>query len=297
MDLSGLDPTKPLTAFIEKVSSAIGTAYEPTQRVRLAKADAKVALINAEAEVRAQLLKEELLNDPQALEIQKRAVARLAYEEVRKQDNIEAVIKEAIPLLEDKNQAENLNEDWLAYFFEKAKMFSDDQMRTLWAKILAGETNKAGSFSRRTIEELAKLDKYEAKAFSVLSSFVCMKFFEPLPVVMNHKDTIYESQGVNFNSLMLLDSLGLIKYHAIGSLSFQYKNKHDVLLSYDKESFSVEVEGDFLVGEVSFTKVGQEIFKILDVKPVDGFIDYVTERWKKSGHKVKRNLKVQHVTL
>ncbi len=50
-------------------------------------------------------------------------------------------------------------------------MISDEQMQALWAKILAGEANGPGRFSKKTVNIVASLDKSDAEAFTTLCGF------------------------------------------------------------------------------------------------------------------------------
>ena len=100
------DLSKPATTLIEKISSAIGTIYEPTRVKRLAKADVEEKKIK---EIGRQELNE----------LQRRAVERLIYEETRKQQNIESITSKCIPYLNEDAKAEDIEDDWLSYFFEK----------------------------------------------------------------------------------------------------------------------------------------------------------------------------------
>ena len=140
------DLTKPATVLIEKISEAVGGVFKPYQIVRIAKAEAEVGKIQAEAQI-------------QVTDLQRRAMHRFLEEEARKQSNIEAITQGAIPLLEDHSSPEGVAGDWITNFFDKSRIVSDMEMQSLWSRVLAGEANAPGTFAKRTVNLLGDLDK------------------------------------------------------------------------------------------------------------------------------------------
>ena len=61
--------------------------------------------------------------------------------------------------------------DWMANFFDKCRIISDEEMQGLWAKVLSGEANAPGSYSKRTVNFLASMDKEDAALFTALCGF------------------------------------------------------------------------------------------------------------------------------
>jgi hypothetical protein len=60
----------------------------------------------------------------------------------------------------------------------------------LWSRVLAGEANKPGSYSKRTVNFLSDLDKIDAELFSQLCGFVWM-FSTLTPLVFDVQVDIY----------------------------------------------------------------------------------------------------------
>ena len=132
------DLTKPATVLIEKISDAVGGIFKPYQMVRVARAEAEAERIRAEAQI-------------QITDLQRRAMYRFLQEEANKQAHIEEITRRALPLLEENATPENVANDWITNFFDKSRIVSDDQMQELWSRVLAGEANSPGAFSRRTV--------------------------------------------------------------------------------------------------------------------------------------------------
>ena len=59
----------------------------------------------------------------------------------------------------------DLDADWLNYFDGYAEKASSENVRDLWARVLAGEIRRPGSFSRATLRLLAELDQRMAAWF------------------------------------------------------------------------------------------------------------------------------------
>jgi hypothetical protein len=53
-------------------------------------------------------------------------------------------------------------------YFDKCRIVSDNQMQILWCKVLAGEANSHGSYSKRTINLLGSIHREEAELLNTL---------------------------------------------------------------------------------------------------------------------------------
>src|SRR4051812_35072101 len=103
--------SKPLTVLVERCCDVIGGAFLPFQIKRLAQAEAQAEKI------------------------------RVRGEETRKQVNMENILRGADPLLSETAKPADIESDWIANFFEKCRLVSDEQMQTIWSRILANEAN------------------------------------------------------------------------------------------------------------------------------------------------------------
>ena len=143
------DISKPATVLIEKVSNAVGVLYEPRRIKNKAKAEAESDKIKALASI-------------ELSEIQERAIHRMVDQETRKQENIESITAQAIESLDADAKVEELEEDWVAHLFKQCDTVSDKEMQSLWSKLLSGEASKPGSFSKRTVDFVASMDRAKA---------------------------------------------------------------------------------------------------------------------------------------
>lgn len=259
---------KPATLLVEKVSNATGAVYEPLHLRKMAQARAEAALIAAQSEI-------------EITELHKRAAIRWMEEEAKLQKNIDDILTKALPQVSEDAKPEDMEEDWITNLFDKCRIVSDDQMQVLWSKILAGEANAPGSYSKRTVNALADLNKLEAELFTMLGGFVCTIGIHT-PVVLDTKAEIYNVHGINYNSIQYLDSAGLVRFGGV-SRTYRQLEKGDIVRYYDENLEIQDPGGKFGVdtGLVDFTTVGHELFSICGAKPVDGFLQYLGKKWEK----------------
>ncbi len=196
--------SKPATVLVEKVSDAIGGFCKPWQIQRIAKAEVAADIIRAKGNV-------------EISEIQQRAVKRFVDEETRKQINMENISLKALPLVDDESTPEDVENDWITYFFEKCRLISDEKMQQLWAGVLSGEANSPGTFSKRSIDILSSFSQQDAFLFSSLCNFEWLIDDQRIPIVFDLKDRIYHDQNINYENLMHLSNIGLIEFTGIST--------------------------------------------------------------------------------
>lgn len=265
------DLSKPADTLIKKISQAVGGMFAPFQVKRMAKAEAEAALIKAESAI-------------EITDLHRRAMHRFINEEAQRQKNIEEITAKALPLLRNKAKPNQIEDDWITNFFEKARIVSDEEMRNLWARILAGEANNPGKFSKRTINLLADMDQGDAEAFTWIVSFSWNfsagrhGWSKLSPLIYQSNSAIYQSEGIEDNMLDHLSNIGLITFDKRGDANLKDLPKN-ILAHYFNCSAEITLHGDkddakyaLRSGHVTFTKSGAEIASICDNAPVGGFL-------------------------
>lgn len=263
------DVAKPADTLIRKISSAVGGVFAPYQIKRIAKAEAEAAIIKTQTEI-------------QITDLHRRAMHRFVEEEARRQKNIEDITAKALPQLEEGAKPDTVEDDWVTNFFDKSRIVSDNEMQSLWSRVLAGEANKPGTYSKRTVNFLADLDKNDADLFSKLCGFGWM-IGDVVPLIFDVQAEIYNRNGVNFITLCHLESIGLIQFSHLAGFRKLQLPKRFALLFYGKPlvlEMAKDTDNELEIGHVLLTKIGQELAPICGSKPVDGFLNYVQEKWK-----------------
>ena len=193
-----------------KLLETIRDFAEPGLIRKRAQAEADAKRITAQAAEDVKDLKI-VAAEQRQLDLMERATARNARMEARRQENIEAIAFNAALMTPPENaNADPVDPDWIAAFFDSCKDVSDSEMRTVWGKILANEVAKPGTFSRRALDVVKVLSRADAEAFTVIASH-CVK--------LNHEYYLLQAPAIEtsnivagavFDKCLLLESLGLI---------------------------------------------------------------------------------------
>ena len=178
------DLAEPVKVLIEKIADATGTLYEPKHIIEVAKAQAEAAKIQAEAEIEIAKAKSEvaIIQAESEIEItdrQRRAVQRWIAEQGQQQESIENTIIKAIPQLNEDADPNAVEDDWIIKFFDKCRLVTDDEVQNLWASILAGEANHAGSYSPKTLTTLADMNQKSLTLFNTFCSLCIINLENP----------------------------------------------------------------------------------------------------------------------
>ena len=266
------DLAKPATVLIEKVSSAVGVLYEPRRIKKKAAAEAEAEKIKAVANI-------------ELSEIEQRGLERLVHQEARKQENIENITAKAAKELPPEAKTEELEEDWVAHFFDKCERVSDEAMQSLWSSLLAGEATKPGTYSRRTVDFVASMDKKDADLFTKFCQFT-WGIGDTNPLVFDTDNEIYTKEGINFTALKHLDSIGLISFESTAGYQKMGFQKKAVFFYYGQPTlveFPKEKDNKIQVGKVLFTQAGKELVNICGASRNQEFYEYAVQELSKQG--------------
>ncbi len=235
----------------------------------MAQAEAEAAIIKAQSKI-------------EITDLHRRTVHRWIKEEAQRQKNMEDITNKALPLLNEEAKPDSMENDWLVNFFDKSRIVSDNEMQSLWSRVLAGEANNPGTYSKRTVNFLSDLDKVDAVLFTNLCGFGWV-IGNVVPLVFDVKAEVYNTHGINFDTLSHLESIGLIRFGNISG--FKRLNFPKIIsVFYYGSSLSLEMPGktgnELKIGKVLLTRIGQELAPVCGSKPVAGFWDYVRHQWK-----------------
>ena len=263
------DLTKPADTLIKKISNAVGVLFEPHQIKRVTKAKAEAAKTKAQSEI-------------EITDLHRRAARRWIEEEAQQQKNMEDITAKAVPQLNENSNPDSMKNDWIVNFFDKSRIVSNDEMQELWSRVLAGEANTPGTYSKRTVNFLSDLDKSEADLFTKLCGFVWM-IGELKPLMFDEKAEIYTRHRMTFNNLIHLESIGLAQFSGVARFSTTGFPKRFTVAYYSRPlvlEMPRDTDNKLPVGKVLLTRIGKELAPICGSKPVEGFWEYVKDQWK-----------------
>ena len=139
------------------------------------------------------------------------------YASYTRRERFEHVVEFAEESLSQDADLHEPEQSWAEDFREHAERACDEDVRRMWGKVLAGEMEKPGSFSKFAMDILSKMGRREAEAFERLCSVsVGGKWQEGyqhiVPVVYGFGPEGSWDQLVDNDSLAALGRYGLIYY-------------------------------------------------------------------------------------
>ena len=205
----------PAEKLIEAVSGAIGKAYEPRHVRKMA--DAKEYELKLIADTVRNNSDVPIVYDSTGVsidtsnyeEIAKRASYRLAFQEITKQQNIEAVVDRAYDELsgEESANSEPVSQDWMSRFFNSVEDISNEKMQEIWGHILAGEIRSPNTYTYRTLECLKNITQQEAEVFLRVAA-LALRSSGTYFIMTN--DDLLNKYNVYFSDVLKLEECGLM---------------------------------------------------------------------------------------
>ena len=269
-DVTGL--AKPVTKFLEMVQGAIGTWYRPRAVRREADAEAYATVVRACAEVKASEI--QVLGDVRVQELAQRARNRLVAQEMKRQENIDAIVEEALGLLPEAAKEDPVDPGWASRFFHECQDISHEELRAVWAKLLANEVAEPGACSRRTLSILRDLSAGEARHLRLLGSYTLLvnkarKAF--VPFWRAGLGGGFDAYPFTLGLVLELDQADLVRYRSF----------HTVLIE-DGTSFSyggqvyvaraIKPRASATVKAIEVTGAGYELMRVATPEPDSSFM-------------------------
>ena len=178
----------------EGQATAMGT-------IARAQSDARALLVSPDSDVQGQL------------DFAHTVTQRIQFQEEKRQSNIEAVVRQAASELEGQEVGDHEpDHDWTARFFNDVQDVSSEEMQQLWAKVLAGEVERPGSTSLRTLRILKDMDQHVARVFGW---FCALCIYSEVPPHVDARICsacfdLFATHGFRRVELNLLNTHGLV---------------------------------------------------------------------------------------
>lgn len=263
---------KPLEKLIDVISKGIGTIYRP-KAIRK-DAEAKAYEIEIIERAKSKAIAEGKEIDAETYD---RLQERLLHKETKRQINIDNVSQIAAEQLSQERVVsdEPVDKDWTSRFFNIVEDVSDEEMQQLWGRILAGEVKQPKSYSLRTLELLKNLSKREADVFSRASNFVISSGNSPF-LFRGKNNNVLDNHSLNFEDRLLLTETGILQAENTISRSLK-QTSADNLIYFKSGRYIIKVLKTANTPEnrieiLRFTKIGEELLKLLSPNPLGGYI-------------------------
>ena len=268
MGLPSINVTFGLDKLVEAIANATGlTALGIIKNAR-GKAEAQSILARKKAESDAEV---EILRMQGEEKVAQYVLAR----NNQKIENVGEIIAKAEQHFtpDEEVSSEPVDKDWMTRFLDIAETISDDEMRDLWARVLAGEVKKPKSYSLRTLEVLRNISKEEAETIVKVSTYLLG--FDVLCI---------EDFALKLHEKILLDDIGivcgedLIRTYPIhlGKCSFALNRQYQMNI-YAPENAIIQINC------IKLTRAGSEIIKLIQGINYNGFISALSSKLKQNG--------------
>lgn len=145
---------------------------------------------------------------------------------VKERKRSKTIADKAALFLNQNAKPNEVDEDWLNVFFDKAKLISSENMQTLWGKILAEEVNAPGTISLSLLNTISMMGRNQALSFCNLVRFCFREFHSDIyhPLIFIQSDPLaYQNSNITFPILKDLERLGLIDCNFTNEFCFKKK--------------------------------------------------------------------------
>ena len=237
---------------------------------------------------------------------------RIEQLEQRQQDervaNVLSVLEKAVEALADKEvPGQQPDSRWVSVFTESAQHASTDELRDTWARILAGETERPGSISIRTLNTLDGLDQSTAQLFRRLCSMATYILL-PTGKYLDYRvsslggrasNNSLEDYGITFDNLNMMNEHGLVisDYNSrqdygpciAGNIPGMPPNQTAMGFMYRGENWALLPNGErepnteFEISGVSLTRTGRELARVVELEPVPNYDAALAAFFSKNG--------------
>ena len=287
MDINAKLSVPAIEKLLDYMASGIGSTASFLFSRMVARREAEVRAITAEGEAEAQRIlaeghatsmqiiaaaqakaRSELISPGAALQgevkIGELIEQRVRFQEEKRQANIGSVIAQAAQELGDREvQDHEVDHDWTARFFNNVQDVSSEEMQQLWAKVLAGEVERPGQFSLRTLDTLHNMSVGEAKLFAEACNYVAAE-----RVIIYTDDMHVMHNNMHFGNILKLAELGLIMWSP-GLNHIRHWNSPDRMAFHRGHLSFQSLPGALSTTRwpiVSLTTVGRELFSLTELQ-------------------------------
>lgn len=287
---------EPGMKLLDMCGSAIGTVYEPRHIRKMADAEAyRIKTVGGAMDETTGLPiayknGEIWMSTQNTDDILKRAETREQQQKIREQKNIESVVGNAYSQLQNapKVPDDPVDEDKMIRLIGIIKEVSSEELQQIWARIVAGEVKKPGSFSMRTLETIRNISQMEAEIFQRILPLVT---YTTKDLFITSDDNILEKYGISYNDVLILDECGLITAngsiemtHQMDSEGDAFAHNGDLVMFFHNVADNTE---RVRYGIYSLTRAGCELYSILSHTPNrECFIDFAEAIYESNREKV-----------
>ena len=234
-----------------------------------------------------------LLPQTKQMPIEDRSIKRARLSSQRKQKNIEAIMEKTYGFCASKTIDKRTDLDWFNRFIALAEDVGNNTMQDLWAKILAGELSRPGSYSLKALKVFRDMSIVDAKLLAKACSLavkdqsrkniriITGSYQQPGLFNFFSKE---RQQYVNLSShgLNYADLLSLADNHLI----FLQESESSMMAASESVNFSynglplklTSKKANVSVQFYKFTAIGTELAHLIADKVNDDFFSHLKQQ-------------------
>lgn len=217
---------------------------------------------------------------------------RRQQEARRAQSNLEQIFKLALDYAPASSAQESLDLDWLHIFTEHAQQISNPSMQQLWARILAAESAKPGSFAMRTLTLLRRLTTRDADvlaraqsltahdpqhgSYKIVTGYYRKPNIFTLVTLDKPVQLNIARAGLSYPDLLTLSELGVLYPSAIESAEMSAGASFE--LQYGTTRVQLQTRRRSIVMTYyKYTAQGEELLRLLPAASHEPFIQLLED--------------------
>ncbi|MBU2892136.1 TIGR03899 family protein [Colwellia sp. D2M02] len=225
--------------------------------------------------------------------IEDRTSKRNRLEHLRKQKNIEAIVEKSLAYCANSDVKHKADNDWFSRYITLAEEVSNPTMQDLWAKILAGELTKPGSFSYKALKVFRDMSIYDAKLLAKASALAIKDQSKrnirlisgcyQKPGLLNFFSS-HRLQHVNLSHYGLnhADLLALAENHLLytqESESNAMAQNEAIIFTYNGLPLKISAKkANVVLQFYKLTPLGAELAHLISDKPNEEFFNYLKKQ-------------------
>ncbi|NOH12414.1 MAG: DUF2806 domain-containing protein [Chloroflexi bacterium] len=219
-------------------------------------------------------------------DLEERAVLRQQQQELRRQNNIDAILALAREFLPRYVEEEPVDVDWLARFIQYCQDVSDRESQEIWGKILARETGKPGSFTLATLHHLSLLSSTDLYRFGKLCGYLW--HIQGRSGLLADEQT--ENDLLRYGNIDPGESFfknGLVSNYPDLRLRFSAGQYHS--LEYDDRTVRLINQQSRKKPDIAIyplSSFGEILYGLIDVDPDENYFEHCLSQWRSAGFQV-----------
>jgi len=225
--------------------------------------------------------------------LEDRSAKRIRISTLRKQNNIEAIIKKTLAYCAHNDISQNTDHDWFSRYIHLAEDVSNNTMQDLWAKILSGELHQMGTYSLKALKVLKDMSIVDAKLLAKACSLsvkdqkkenirlISGTYQQPGLLNFFNKESSQHISlndfGLNFADLQSLADNHLI--HLQGSESNMMSN--DSILNFNYNGLPLKLrcnKANISIKFYKFTAIGAELANLISDNPNNDYFTILKQK-------------------